>query len=112
MIGFHVGDRWSLKCFAFALPWCTCLGVSHLAEAVSTVLVDTSPAVLHDADEEDKIAVSTAHAQVEESASVTKGAAEDDIEPRDVNLGPESHTVYTDTKLNENINPLLHCTVL
>ena len=56
--------------------------------------------------------MSTAHAQVEESASVTKGAAEDDIEPRDVNLGPESHTVYTDTKLNENINPLLHCTVL
>ena len=47
-------------------------------------------------------AVSTS--RVEESTSVkddVNSAAEDDIELRDVTLGPESHTVDTDTELNE-----------
>ena len=42
-----------------------------------------------------------ADAQVEDSASVAKGAADDDIEPRDVALRPESRTVNTDSEQDE-----------
>jgi len=37
-----------------------------------------------------------ADAQVEESASVTNGTTEDDFEPRDVALKPDSHIVNTE----------------
>ena len=61
----------------------------HTERQNTTVLVniDEGNEVQDDADEEDEVAVSTTHAKVEESASVTKGAADDDIEPRDVDLG-------------------------
>ena len=42
-----------------------------------------------------------ADAQVEDSASVAKGAADDDIEPRDVALRPESRTVNTDSEQDD-----------
>ena len=70
---------------------------TELQKTTASVNIDQGIEVQHDADEEDEVAVSTADAQVEESVSVTKGAAEDDSEPRGVNLGPESRTVNTDS---------------
>ena len=42
-----------------------------------------------------------ADAQVEDSASVAKGAADYDIEPRDIALIPESRTVNTDSEQDD-----------
>ena len=38
------------------------------------------------------------HDQVEESTSAMKGTTEDEFEPRDVALEPDSHTVNIDTE--------------